>query len=107
MSLIDKYPYGKAPAALLVIAVVSVGLRLATARRHDERPDLVIATHTDAHYAAYRRAIARFECELGVMVQLQLVNWVSLLSGRRNSVLGSKETSELAGLYEGSLGFFT
>ena len=39
MSLIDKYPYGKAPFALLVIAIVSVGLRVATASRHDERPD--------------------------------------------------------------------
>ena len=63
MSLIDKYPYGKAPFALLAIAVVSVGLRFATARRHDERPDLVIATHTDAHFEAYRRAIPRFERE--------------------------------------------
>src|SRR5262249_14472353 len=78
VALIDKYPYGKAPFALLVIAVVSVGIRVATARRHEERPDLVIATYTDSHYEEYRRAIPRFEREHGVKVQLQLVNWASL-----------------------------
>ena len=87
MSLIDKYPYGKAPFALLVIAIVSVGLRVATARRHDERPDLVIVTYSDAHYDAYRKAIPRFEREHGVKVQLQQVHWASLQSRLQNSML--------------------
>jgi len=107
VSLIDKYPYGKAPFALMVIAVVSVGLRVATARRHDERPDLVIVTHTDAHYASYRSAIPRFEREHGVKVQLQLVNWASLQARLQSSILAGTEVPDLAELFEGSLGFFT
>jgi ABC-type glycerol-3-phosphate transport system substrate-binding protein len=107
VSLIDKYPYGKAPFALLVIAVVSVGLRVATARRHDERPDLVIATHTDSHYDAYRKAIPRFEREHGVKVQVQLVNWASLQSRLQNSILAGTEVPDLAELFEGSIGYFT
>jgi len=107
VSLIDKYPYGKAPFALLAIAVVSVGLRFATARRHDERPDLVIATHTDAHFEAYRRAIPRFEREHGVKVQLQQVNWASLQARLQSSVLAGTETPDLAELFEGAMGYFT
>src|SRR4051812_46319278 len=107
MSLIDRYPYGKAPFALLVIAVISVGLRFATARRHDERRDLVIVTHTDAHYEAYRRAIPRFERERGVKVQLQLSNWASLQSRLQSSILAGTEVPDLAELFEGSMGYFT
>ncbi|HEY7370871.1 MAG TPA: extracellular solute-binding protein [Polyangia bacterium] len=107
MSLIDKYPYGKAPFVLLVIAIVSVGLRVVTARRHDERPDLVIVTHTDAHYESYRKAIPRFEREHGVKVQLQLVNWASLQARLQNSILAGTEVPDLAELFEGSMGYFT
>jgi len=107
VSFIDKYPYGKAPFALLVIAIVSVGLRVATARRHDARPDLVVATHTDSHYDAYRKAIPRFEREHGVKVQLQLVNWASLQARLQNSLLAGVETPDLAELFEGSMGYFT
>src|SRR5262245_65681576 len=107
VSLIDKYPYGKAPFALLVIAIVAVGLRVATARRHDERPDLVIVTHTDAHYNSYRKAIPLFEKQHGVKVQLQLTNWASLQSRLQNAVLAGTETPDLAELFEGSMGYFT
>jgi len=107
VSFIDKYPFGKAPFALLVIAIVSVGLRIATARRHADRPDLVLVTHTDAHYAAYRKAIPRFEQEHGVKVQLQLVNWASLQARLQNAVLAGTETPDLAEMFESTLGYFT
>jgi arabinosaccharide transport system substrate-binding protein len=107
VSLIDKYPYGKAPFALLVIAIVSVGLRLATARRHEERPDLVVVTHTDSHYESYRRAIPRFEREHGVKVQLQRTNWASLQARLQNAMLAGTEVPDLAELFEGSMGYFT
>jgi len=107
VSLIDKYPYGKAPFALLVIAIVAVGLRVVTARRHEDRPDLVIVTHTDAHYESYRKAIPRFEREHGVKVQLQLVNWASLQARLQNSILAGTEVPDLAELFEGSMGYFT
>jgi arabinosaccharide transport system substrate-binding protein len=107
VSLIDKYPYGRAPFALLAIAIASVGIRVATARRHEDRPDLVVATHTDAHYAEYLKAIPRFEREHHVKVQLQLVNWASLQSRLQNSILAGTEVPDLAELFEGSMGYFT
>jgi arabinosaccharide transport system substrate-binding protein len=84
-----------------------VAIRVATARRHDERPDLVFVTHTEAHYEAYRRAIPRFEREHGVKVQLQRVNWASLQSRLQNSLLAGVETPDLAELFEGAMGYFT
>ena len=107
MSLFDKYPYGKAPFALLIIAVVSIGLRVATARRHEQRPDLVIVTHTEAHEIAYRKAIPAFERKHNVKVQLQRVNWASLLSRLQNAVLAETEVPDIAELFESSLGYFT
>jgi arabinosaccharide transport system substrate-binding protein len=107
VSLIDRYPYGRAPFALLVIAIAAVALRVATARRHEERPDLVVVTHTEAHFQSYRRAIPRFEREHGVKVQLQQVNWASLQARLQNSILAGTEVPDIAELFEGSLGFFT
>src|SRR6516162_1787477 len=69
--MFDRYPYGKAPFALLLIAIVSVCVRVATARHSEGRPDLTIVTHTEQHFESYRRAIPQFEREHGVKVQLQ------------------------------------
>ena len=105
--MFDRYPYGKAPFALFLIAIVSVGVRVATARRSEGRPDLTIVTHTEQHFESYRRAIPEFEREHGVKVQLQFTNWASLQTRLQNAVLAGTETPDLAEVFEGSLGFFT
>ena len=74
MRFVSNFPYGRAPFWLLVIAVVSLGLRVATARRREARPDLVVVTHTETQYDTYRKAIPRFERKHGVKVQLQFAN---------------------------------
>lgn len=107
MRFVSNFPYGRAPFWLLVIAVVSLGLRVATARRREARPDLVIVTHTEAHFDAYRKAIPRFEREHGVKVQLQFANWASLQARLQNAILAGTEVPDLAEVFEGSLGFFT
>jgi arabinosaccharide transport system substrate-binding protein len=107
MRLDAKFPYGKAPFWLLVIAVASVLLRIATARRGELRPDLVIITHTEAHFEAYRKAIPQFERQHGVKVQLQFTNWASLQSRLQNAVLAGTEVPDLAEVFEGSIGYFT
>ena len=88
VSFIDRYPYGKAPFALLVIAIVSVGLRVATARRHDERPDLVIVTHTDAHYDRVPQARSRASnASTASRCSCSRCNWASLQSRLQNAML--------------------
>jgi arabinosaccharide transport system substrate-binding protein len=105
--VLDKYPYGKAPFWLLVIAVLALGLRLATARRGEARPDLVLVTFSEQHRDAYEKAVPRFEKEHGVKVQVQFTNWASLQSRLQNAVLAGTEAPDLAEVFEGSLGFFT
>ena len=41
-----KFPFGRAPLFLLIIACASIGLRAAVGRRHPPRPDLVLVTFT-------------------------------------------------------------
>jgi arabinosaccharide transport system substrate-binding protein len=107
MRFVSNFPYGRAPLWLLVIAVVSVGLRVITARRHEARPDLVIVTHTEAQFDAYRKAIPRFERDHGVKVQLQFANWASLQARLQNAILAGTEVPDLSEVFAGSLGFFT
>jgi arabinosaccharide transport system substrate-binding protein len=107
MRFVSNFPYGRAPFWLLVVAVVSVILRVATAHRPEARPDLVVVTHTEAHFEAYRKAIPRFEREHGVKVQLQFTNWASLQARLQNAILAGTEVPDLAEVFEGSLGFFT
>jgi arabinosaccharide transport system substrate-binding protein len=107
MRFVSNFPYGRAPFWLLVIAVVSLGLRVATARRREARPDLVVVTHTEAQYDAYRKAIPRFEREHGVKVQLQFANWASLQARLQNAILAGTEVPDLSEVFAGSLGFFT
>jgi arabinosaccharide transport system substrate-binding protein len=107
MRFVSNFPYGRAPFWLLVIALVSLGLRVVTSRRREARPDLVFVTHTEAHFDAYRKAIPRFEREHGVKVQLQFANWASLQARLQNAILAGTEVPDLAEVFEGSLGFFT
>jgi arabinosaccharide transport system substrate-binding protein len=84
-----------------------VGLRVVTSRRHEARPDLVIVTHTEAQFDAYRKAIPRFERDHGVKVQLQFANWASLQARLQNAILAGSEVPDLSEVFAGSLGFFT
>jgi arabinosaccharide transport system substrate-binding protein len=107
MRFVSSFPYGRAPLWLLVLAVVSIGLRVATSRQREARPDLVVVTHTEAQFDSYRKAIPRFEREHGVKVQLQFANWASLQARLQNAILAGTEVPDLAEVFAGSLGFFT
>jgi len=105
--LADRYPYGRAPFWLLVIAVVAVVVRVATARQTAERPDLVLACFTESHVESYRKVIPEFERTHNVKVQLQFTNWASMQARLQNALLAGTDTPDLAELFEGALGFFT
>ena len=102
-----KFPYGKAPFWLFVIAVLSLALRLATLRHKDARPDLTMVVFSDPHYQSYLRAIPEFERKHGVKVQVQLSNWSSLQTRLQNAVLAGTDVPDMTEMFEGSLGFFT
>jgi len=104
--LIDKYPYGKAPLALLVLAVVSVALWFSTQKQREKRPDLIVVTFTAPHQAAYRKALPEFEKQYHVKVDVQLAHWGSLQTRLQNAMLADTDVPDLVEMLEGSLGFF-
>jgi len=105
--MMARFPYGRAPFWLLILAVASVGARIATRGHGARRPDLVLVTFTDSHYQAYRRAVPAFERAHGVTVQIEFTNWTPLRSRLQNAILAGTEVPDLAEVVEGSLGFFT
>lgn len=106
--MIEKFPYGKAPFWLLILALSSTFLLLVTRGEQPPRPDLALVTFTVPHYNAYRKAIPRFEERFGVKVQLQQAHWTSLQSRLRNAMLAGTDVPDLVEMLgEGSLGFYT
>lgn len=106
--MIDRFPYGKAPFWLTVIALVSWVLVLGTKRWSDEhKPDLVFAFFAPNHMAAYRAVTPEFEKKHGVKVSLQLVHERALTNRLQNAMLAGTEVPDLVEIIEGSLGFFT
>ncbi len=105
--MVEKFPYGKAPFWLLVIAIAATSLRVAIAAWGEKRADLVIVTLSGVHYETYKRVIPEFERQHGVSVQLEYANAVSLQSRLQNSMLAGADVPDMAELLEGSLSFFT
>ena len=105
--MIEKFPYGKAPFWLFVIAITSTLVLLAVRRERPPRPDLVMVCFSGAHKAAYEHALPRFEQSRGAKVQVQLANWLSLRTRLQNAMLAGTEVPDLVEMFAGSLGFFT
>jgi len=105
--MLDKFPYGKAPLCLLVIALLASGLRALTVSGGPKRADLVLVTLSAYHYEAYQKAIPEFERQRGIHVRLQFANATSLQSRLQNAMLADTEVPDMAELVENSLGFFT
>jgi len=103
-----EFPYGKTPVLLLLSAVVAGAALFATAAaRTSTRPDIVYATFTKEHAAAYRSIIAPFEKKYGVKVQFQVVDQ-RVLQGRLESALQVGATvPDMVELLDGTMGIFT
>jgi arabinosaccharide transport system substrate-binding protein len=104
--MLDKFPYGKAPLCLLVIAIVASGLRVLSVANRPKRADLVFVTLSAYHYEAYQKAIPEFERRHGVKVELQFANATALQSRLQNAMLAGTEVPDMAELVENSLSFF-
>jgi len=107
MSLLN-FPYGRAPLVLLVMAIVSgliVFWRQQT--RQEDVPDLVFAIFAPNHEETYRLAIADFEREHGVRVQLQLVDMRALQSRLQSALQTGARVPDMVELESTSMGFFT
>jgi ABC-type glycerol-3-phosphate transport system substrate-binding protein len=105
--MIDKFPYGKAPFWLFVVAVASTLLLALVQGKRADRADLVMVTFTEAHFAAYQKALPRFERKHDLRVELQFADWGSLQRRLQNAMLAGVEVPDVVEMMESSLGFFT
>lgn len=105
--MIERFPYGKAPFWLFVIAIASTLLLLLVRGEKPPRADLVMVTFTEAHFTEYNKAIPRFEKEHNLRVELQFADWASLQRRLQNAMLAGVEVPDVVEMMESSLGFFT
>jgi arabinosaccharide transport system substrate-binding protein len=103
----DRYPYGKAPFWLLVIALCSTGLLIATRSKSKPRPDLIIAVFAGPHREAYLKALPKFEKEHNVDVEIQLIDYQALEARLQSAIVSGADVPDLVEISEGTLGFFT
>jgi arabinosaccharide transport system substrate-binding protein len=102
-----EFPYGKAPLAILILALGAAALLFATARSESRRPDIVFATFTKEHAEAYRPAIAQFEKDNNVTVQLQVVSQRALQGRLQSAMQVGAEVPDMVELLDGTMGIFT
>lgn len=104
--MLERFPYGKAPFILLVVAVLSSAMFAAT--RGERRPaDLVVATFAANHHKMYVDAMPKFEQEHGVTVEVQRVDFQSLEARLQAAIVANTDVPDLTEISEGTLGFFT
>src|SRR5262245_24718213 len=104
--MLDRFPYGKAPFVLLVIAIVS-SVTFAFTHQSVRPADLVLATFSSQHYFAYLSALPAFEKEHGVKVNLQRIDYQSLEARMQSAIVANTDVPDLTEISEGTLGFFT
>jgi arabinosaccharide transport system substrate-binding protein len=102
----EKFPYGRAPFWILVVAIASSLIRIALARP-SERPDLLYVTFSRTHLETYQKVAGEFEAAHHVKVQFQYASWKSLQSRLENAMLAGADVPDMVEVFEGSLGFLT
>ncbi|MFZ5897398.1 MAG: ABC transporter substrate-binding protein [Myxococcota bacterium] len=106
--MIDRFPYGKAPFWLLVLALTSTFVVVFLRHRVSaERADLTMALFAPNHLPAYRRVVPVFERKHNIRIALQLVQQRALQTRLQNAMLSGTQVPDLVELPEGALSFFT
>jgi arabinosaccharide transport system substrate-binding protein len=105
-----EFPYGKAPLAMGLLAVVA-GAILWVGASSDatspRRPDLVFATFVKEQADAYRPAIQQFERDHNVNVQVQVVDQQALQGRLQAALQAGADVPDMVELLYGTLGVFT
>jgi arabinosaccharide transport system substrate-binding protein len=104
--MLDRFPYGKAPFVLLLIAVLS-SLTFALTHRSGRPAELVLAVFSAQHYGAYAAVLPKFEREHHVKVNLQRIDNQSLEARLQSAIVANTDVPDLTEISEGTLGFFT
>ncbi len=106
--MVERFPFGKAPFWLTVLALVSTLLVVVTQRlRADTKPDLVFATFAVNHLEAYRDVVPAFEQKHGVRVSVELVHQRALQTRLQNAMLAHTPVPDMVEIGAGDIAFFT
>lgn len=104
----ERFPYGRAPFSLLLIALVTTLLVVVTQLGAGAaKPELVLATFAANHMDSYRDVVPAFERKHGVKVSLQLVHQRALQTRLQNAMLAGTPVPDLVELAFGDIGYFT
>jgi arabinosaccharide transport system substrate-binding protein len=105
-----NFPFGKAPLVIVLVALTSgVALFFAGgfAPEQERRADLVFATFVKEQAEAYRPAIAEFEKQNNVTVQVQVVDQAALQGRLQAAMQAGADAPDMVELLYGTLGVFT
>src|SRR5262245_39225824 len=103
------FPYGKAPLAILILALASGAALLLAGRSGtaNQRPDIIFATFTKEHAAIYVPAIAQFEKDNNCKIQLQVVDQRALQGRLQSAMAVGAEVPDMVELLGDTMGIFT
>ena len=103
-----KFPYGKVPFWILLIAISTGIFNLVVAlSKRGEKPDLVFVSFARSHMEAYEEATEEFQKEHGVKVQLQLVSARTVKSRLQNAFLTNANVPDVVEILADTMGTFT
>lgn len=101
-----RFPYGNAPLALLLVALLAGAGLLMAGWTRPPRPDLVLALFSKEHQHMYTPLVERFEREEGVRVELQLFDNRALQSRLQAAMLAGAEVPDLVEICAPGMGYF-
>jgi arabinosaccharide transport system substrate-binding protein len=104
-----QFPFGNAALALLLVAGGTgawVVLSDAGSYSGDKRPDLIFATFTKEHAAAYESAVAQFEKDNNCTIQVQVVSQRALQGRLQSALQVGAEVPDMVELLGGTMGMF-
>jgi len=105
-----NFPFGKAPLAIIGVSLASTIALLVGggfAGAPEKRADLVFATFVKEQAQAYSPAIARFEKQHNVKVQVQVVDQAALQGRLQAALQAGADAPDMVELMFGTLGVFT
>jgi arabinosaccharide transport system substrate-binding protein len=102
-----QFPFGNAPLAILILAVISGGALLASSGQQPARPDIIFETFTKEHAAAYRPVIADFEKENHCTIRLEVVDQFAVRGRLQAALQVGAPVPDMVELLDDTQGIFT
>jgi arabinosaccharide transport system substrate-binding protein len=104
-----EFPYGKAPLAILLLAVLMCIMlgSIGVTEEVQVKPDLVYATFSKEHAEIYRNALPAFEKANNCHIQIQLVDQRALQNRLESAMEAGADVPDMVEILDGTLGVFT